>query len=132
MDAEDNDDFASLRPKRPGPRNELLDLLRHIGNIVGVQGAMVITPGGFILESTIDDQLKELVAAAGLELYDSAESFVSSDSIGHKRIHQAFGRTTLGWLHVADFGGGLVISLTDTDELNCLIGLATRVTRLVN
>jgi predicted regulator of Ras-like GTPase activity (Roadblock/LC7/MglB family) len=131
MRADGSDDFESLRTRIPGQQSELQGLLRHISHIVGVRGALIVTPGGFVLASTLADDLNDVVAAAGLELYDSAQAVVRNGCFGHSRLHQAFGRTSQGWLHVADFGGGLVISVTATNELKCLIALAMRVTKLV-
>jgi predicted regulator of Ras-like GTPase activity (Roadblock/LC7/MglB family) len=55
----------------------------------------------------------------------------SVKKLGHNHVHQVVSRTPSGYLIIADFGGGILVTLSEGSETERLIPLMRNITKLV-
>jgi hypothetical protein len=51
--------------------------------------------------------------------------------MGHNHLHQLVSRTHLGYVVVADFGGGILVTVSNGQETEKMIPLMRSITQLV-
>jgi predicted regulator of Ras-like GTPase activity (Roadblock/LC7/MglB family) len=72
----------------------------------------------------------ESVGVWALGVYMNTQHVTSK--MGHDKVHQVVSRTPRGYVVIADFGGGLLVTVTDGSETDLLIPLMRTITLLVN
>jgi hypothetical protein len=71
-----------------------------------------------LLHASLD---AESIGLAALGVYMNTSTCVAK--LGHEYVHQLVGRTPRGYIVIADFGGGLVITISDNSETEPFVPL---------
>jgi predicted regulator of Ras-like GTPase activity (Roadblock/LC7/MglB family) len=110
---------------------DLQELLGQIGKQQGVIGSVIVGHDGLLIANTMpSDMDAESVGVWALGVYMNTEHVTKK--MGHDRVHQVVSRTPRGYVVIADFGGGLLVTVTDGNETDQLIPLMRTITLLVN
>ena len=109
---------------------ELITLLQIVGAQKGVVGSIIIGHDGLIIASTMPPDLDtESFKARAMALYMGTQQ--ATKKMGSEQVHQLVMKTPLGYLVIADFGGGLLVTTSDAKETSELIPLMRSITQLV-
>ncbi len=110
---------------------DLQSLLSQIGTQQGVVGSVIVGHDGLLIANTMPgDMDAESVGVWALGVYMNTEHVTKK--MGHDRVHQVVSRTHRGYVVIADFGGGLLVTVTDGRDTDSLIPLMRTITQLVN
>ncbi len=110
---------------------DLQELLGQIGKLSGVVGSVIVGHDGLLIANTMPgDMDAESVGVWALGVYMNTQHVTSK--MGHDKVHQVVSRTPRGYVVIADFGGGLLVTVTDGSETDLLIPLMRTITLLVN
>jgi len=110
---------------------DLQALLSQIGTQQGVIGSVIVGHDGLLIANTMPgDMDAESVGVWALGVYMNTEHVTKK--MGHDRVHQVVSRTPRGYVVIADFGGGLLVTVTDGRDTDSLIPLMRTITQLVN
>ncbi|MBX9692970.1 MAG: roadblock/LC7 domain-containing protein, partial [Cyanobacteria bacterium] len=110
---------------------DLQTLLREISHQQGVIGSVIVGHDGLLIANTMPEDVDaESIGVWALGVYMNTEHVIKK--MGHKRVHQVVSRTPRGYVVIADFGGGLLVCITDGTETNLLIPLMRKITDLVS
>ncbi len=110
---------------------DLQSLLSQIGTQQGVIGSVIVGHDGLLIANTMPgDMDAESVGVWALGVYMNTEHVTKK--MGHDRVHQVVSRTPRGYVVIADFGGGLLVTVTDGRDTDSLIPLMRTITQLVN
>lgn len=110
---------------------DLQELLGQIGKQAGVLGSVIVGHDGLLIANTMpQDMDAESVGVWALGVYMNTEHVTKK--MGHDRVHQVVSRTPKGYVVIADFGGGLLVTLTEGNDTDQLIPLMRTITLLVN
>jgi len=110
---------------------DLQSLLSQIGTQQGVVGSVIVGHDGLLIANTMPgDMDAESVGVWALGVYMNTEHVTKK--MGHDRVHQVVSRTPRGYVVIADFGGGLLVTVTDGRDTDSLIPLMRTITQLVN
>ena len=110
---------------------DLQSLLSQIGTQQGVIGSVIVGHDGLLIANTMPgDMDAESVGVWALGVYMNTEHVTKK--MGHERVHQVVSRTPRGYVVIADFGGGLLVTVTDGRDTDSLIPLMRTITQLVN
>ena len=71
----------------------------------------------------------ESIGVWALGVYMSTEMVIKK--MGQDRVHQIVCRTPKGYVIIADFGGGLLVTVSDGKDTDTLIPLMRSITQLV-
>ncbi|MDR3616117.1 MAG: roadblock/LC7 domain-containing protein [Candidatus Obscuribacterales bacterium] len=109
--------------------SELKQLLDQVGALNGVIGSLVVGHDGWVIANTMPpDTDPELLAQKALDIYKCTSAAVTK--LGHMHVHQLVGRTSHGYVVIADFGGGLLVIISNASETSALIPLMRSITGL--
>ncbi|MBU6451464.1 MAG: roadblock/LC7 domain-containing protein [Cyanobacteria bacterium REEB67] len=126
----DNND-GKLRILTKENSDDLQALLGQIGAQVGVLGSVIVGHDGLLIANTMPpDMDAESVGVWALGVYMNTEHVTKK--MGHDRVHQVVSRTPRGYVIIADFGGGLLVCVTEGTSIDSLIPLMRTITQLVN
>ncbi len=110
---------------------DLQTLLVEIGTNKGVIGCLIVGHDGLLIANTLPEEIDaESIGVFSLGIYMNTE--FTMKKMGHERIHQIVNRMPRGYVVIADFGGGLLVVLTDFTEPDLLIPLMRNITDLVS
>ena len=111
--------------------DDLQALLGQIGTQKGVIGSVIVGHDGLLIANTMPgDMDAESVGVWALGVYMNTEHVTKK--MGHDRVHQVVSRTPRGYVIIADFGGGLLVTVTEGKDTDSLIPLMRTITQLVN
>ncbi|MBS1993780.1 MAG: roadblock/LC7 domain-containing protein, partial [Cyanobacteria bacterium SZAS LIN-3] len=111
--------------------DDLQALLGQIGTQKGVIGSVIVGHDGLLIANTMpSDMDAESVGVWALGVYMNTEHVTRK--MGHERVHQVVSRTPRGYVIIADFGGGLLVTVTEGKDTDSLIPLMRTITQLVN
>ncbi len=128
-----NSDLAEgkLRILTMEASQDLQELLAQIGRQQGVIGSVIVGHDGLLIANTMpSDMDAESVGVWALGVYMNTDHVTKK--MGHDRVHQVVSRTPRGYVVIADFGGGLLVTVTDGNDTDQLIPLMRTITLLVN
>jgi predicted regulator of Ras-like GTPase activity (Roadblock/LC7/MglB family) len=109
---------------------ELQQLLHHIGTQATVVGSVIVGHDGLLIANTMpSDMDAESIGVWALGVYMNTEHVIKK--MGQDRVHQIVSRTPRGYLVIADFGGGLLVTVSDGKDTDTLIPLMRSITQLV-
>ena len=109
---------------------ELTNLLHHIASQNSVVGSVIVGHDGLLIANTMPPEIEaESVGVWALGVFMNTEHVVKK--MGQNRIHQIVSKTPKGYLVIADFGGGLLVTISDGKETDSLIPLMRSITQLV-
>lgn len=110
---------------------ELQTLLQHIGQQPSVVGSVIVGHDGILIANSLpQDYDPESIGVWALGIYLNTDTTVRK--MGHNHVHQAVCRTPRGYLIIADFGGGILVTVSDGPETDRLIPLMRSITQLVS
>lgn len=111
--------------------SEIQGLLHHIGGTPDVVGSIIIGHDGLLIANTMPQDIEaDSIGIWALAVYMNTETAIKK--IGHNRVHQVVARTPRGFLVIADFGGGLLVTLSDGRDTDALIPLMRSITQVVS
>ena len=109
---------------------ELQTLLHTIGQQAGVVGSVIVGHDGILIANTMPQTVDpESVGVWALGIYLNTDGVVKK--MGHNHIHQVVCRTPIGYLIIADFGGGILVTVTEGSQTELLMPLMRSITQLV-
>jgi predicted regulator of Ras-like GTPase activity (Roadblock/LC7/MglB family) len=121
---------SSMRILTTEAASELQQLLQHIGQQRTVIGSVIIGHDGLLIANTLPPDFDaESMGQFALGIYMNTSTTVTI--LGHEHIHQFVGRTPRGYIVIADFGGGLLVTISEGNETDALIPLMRSITQLV-
>ncbi len=124
-------DAGKLRILTKENSDDLQALLGQIGTQKGVIGSVIVGHDGLLIANTMPgDMDAESVGVWALGVYMNTEHVTKK--MGHDRVHQVVSRTPRGYVIIADFGGGLLVTVTEGKDTDSLIPLMRTITQLVN
>lgn len=110
---------------------DLQTMLLEIGSVQGVIGCLVVGHDGLLIANTMPEKTDaEAIGVWSLGIYLNTEHIMKK--MGHERVHQIVNRTLRGYVVVADFGSGLLVSVTQFSDVENLIPLMRKITDLVS
>lgn len=109
---------------------ELQDLMGQVKTLPGVVGSVIVGHDGILIANNLPQDMEpESVGVWGLGIYVNTDN--SMKKLGHKVIHQIVAGTPKGYLVIANFGGGILVTVSDAKGAETLIPLMRTVTQLV-
>lgn len=105
------------------------ELLSHISAQCDVQGSVIVGHDGAVLAHNLPDELNP--ASIGLLARGIFSNVGSTKGMGYNKLHQMVCRTQNGYVVIADFGNGFLVTLSDISETENLIPLMRTITQLV-
>jgi predicted regulator of Ras-like GTPase activity (Roadblock/LC7/MglB family) len=110
--------------------SELQTLLQHIGAQEQVVGSVIVGHDGLLIANTMPNDIDaESIGVWALGVYMNTEHVIKK--MGQDRVHQIVSKTPKGYLVIADFGGGLLVTVSDGKDTDTLIPLMRSITQLV-
>lgn len=110
--------------------DEINKLLNHIATQPGVVGSVIVGHDGILIASNLPSDVDpESVGIWSLGIY--VNTLNSTKKLGHNHLHQLVARSRFGYLVVADFGGGILVTVSNGQETDKLIPLMRSITQLV-
>lgn len=110
--------------------DEINRLLEHIANQPGVVGSVIVGHDGILIANSLPkEQDPETIGIFSLGIYINTTN--TSKKMGHNHLHQLVCRTAIGYLVIADFGGGILVTVSNALETDKLIPLMRSITQLV-
>jgi predicted regulator of Ras-like GTPase activity (Roadblock/LC7/MglB family) len=110
--------------------DEINKLLNHIATQPGVVGSVIVGHDGILIASNLPPEVDpESVGIWSLGIY--VNTLNSTKKLGHNHLHQLVARSRMGYLVVADFGGGILVTVSNGQETDKLIPLMRSITQLV-
>jgi predicted regulator of Ras-like GTPase activity (Roadblock/LC7/MglB family) len=122
---------SSMRILTQEAAGELTTLLHHIaGQNAAVIGSVIVGHDGLLIANTMPPEIEaESAGVWALGVYMNTAHVVKK--MGQNRVHQIVSKTPKGYLVIADFGGGLLVVLSDGKDTDTLIPLMRSITQLV-
>lgn len=109
---------------------ELTSLLHHIAGQNAVVGSVIVGHDGLLIANTMPPEMDaESVGVWALGVYMNTQHVVRK--MGQNIVHQIVSKTPKGYLVIADFGGGLLVVLSDGKDTDTLIPLMRSITQLI-
>jgi predicted regulator of Ras-like GTPase activity (Roadblock/LC7/MglB family) len=109
---------------------ELQDLMGQVKTLPGVVGSVIVGHDGILIANNLPQDMEpESVGVWGLGIYVNTDN--SMKKLGHKVIHQIVAGTPRGYLVIANFGGGILVTVSESKGTETLIPLMRTVTQLV-
>ena len=110
---------------------DLQSLLKEIGAQEKVIGSVIVGHDGLLIANTMPEEVDaESMGVWALGVYMNTEHVTKK--MGHDRVHKVVSRTPRGYVVIADFGRGLLVTITDGTETSTLIPLMRKITDLVS
>jgi predicted regulator of Ras-like GTPase activity (Roadblock/LC7/MglB family) len=105
-------------------------VLQQIHAIPGVIGSIIVGHDGILIANSMPAELdSEAMGVWSLGIFLNTQNSVKK--LGHNHVHQVVSRTPSGYLIIADFGGGILVTLSEGSETERLIPLMRNITKLV-
>jgi predicted regulator of Ras-like GTPase activity (Roadblock/LC7/MglB family) len=121
---------TSMRILTKDAAQELQQLLFHVGEQEGVIGSVIVGHDGLLIANTMPQDIDaESTGQWALGIYMNTTTSVKK--IGQDRVHQIVGKTPRGYIVIADFGGGLLVTISQGKDTDALIPLMRSITQLV-
>jgi uncharacterized protein len=122
---------SSMRILTQEAAGELTTLLHHIAaQNASVVGSVIVGHDGLLIANTMPPEIEaESVGVWALGVYMNTAHVVKK--MGQNRVHQIVSKTPKGYLVIADFGGGLLVVVSDGKDTDALIPLMRSITQLV-
>jgi predicted regulator of Ras-like GTPase activity (Roadblock/LC7/MglB family) len=109
---------------------EIRRLLTYVSKEAGVQGSVIVGHDGVIFDHDLPKQFDAPdIALIALDMFRNTRE--SGRQAGHDKLHQLICRTMTGYVVIADFGGGLLVTLSRLTQTKNLISLMRSITQLV-
>jgi uncharacterized protein len=110
--------------------SELQSLLQHVGSQPGVVGSVIVGNDGLLIANTMPPELDgEQIGVWALAVYMNTQN--AAKKLGNDRVYQIVSKTPRGYLVIADFGSGLLVTVSDARETDALVPLMRNITQLV-
>jgi predicted regulator of Ras-like GTPase activity (Roadblock/LC7/MglB family) len=110
--------------------DEIYKLLNHIATLPGVIGSCIVGHDGLPVANNLPQEYDpEFVGAMSLGIYVNTTNTIMKMS--HSHLHQMVARTQYGFLIIADFGGGILVTVSNAQATEQLIPLMRNITQLV-
>lgn len=110
--------------------DEIYKLLNHIGTLPGVLGSCIVGHDGIPIANNLPQEYDpETVGATSLGIYFNTTNTIKK--MAHNHLHQLVACTQYGFLIIADFGGGILITVSNARQTEHLIPLMRSITQLV-
>ncbi len=110
--------------------DEINRLLEHIATQPGVVGSVIVGHDGILIANSLPrEHDPETIGILSLGIYINTTN--STKKIGHNHLHQLVCRTQAGYLVIADFGGGILVTVSNALDTDKLIPLMRSITQLV-
>lgn len=110
--------------------DEIYKLLNHIATLPGVLGSCIVGHDGIPIANNLPQEYDpETVGALSLGIYVNTTNTIRKMS--HNHLHQMVARTLYGFLIIADFGGGILVTVSNATHTEQLIPLMRSITQLV-
>lgn len=107
----------------------LQDCLSPIEKLQGVAGCIILGYDGMIIMSSLPEHAdKDALSAWALLTYMNTHDLVRV--VGHNRLRQFVSRTMSGYLLLADFGQGLLLTVSDNASSEAILPLMKGVRRV--
>ena len=121
---------SSMRILTTDAASELQHLLKHICQQRYVIGCLIIGHDGLLIATALPSEFDpQLLGELALGTYMNTS--VTTSKLGYEHIHQFVVRTPQGYVVIADFGGGLLVVISDGSETDNLIPMMRGITQLV-
>ncbi len=121
---------SGLRTLSLEASQELKNLLKQIDSLQGVIGTAIIGHDGLMIANTMPaDTDAESLGVWAMGVYMGTTHVI--DKLGNDRVRQIVSRTDRGYLVIANFGAGLLITLTNPLLIDNLLPLMRTITQLV-
>jgi predicted regulator of Ras-like GTPase activity (Roadblock/LC7/MglB family) len=102
--------------------DDLQALLGQMHSQKGVIGSAIVGHDGVLIADTMPkDMDTKSLGVSALGIYMHSEHVTKK--MGHDRIHQIILKDPRGYIIIADFGGGLLVSLIEDEEADWIIPL---------
>ena len=109
---------------------ELSNLLKQIDSQVGVIGTMIVGHDGLLIANTVPPEMEaESLSKWAQAIYMGTAQVI--EQLGNERVRQIVSQTERGYLIIANFGAGLLISCTNPLKIDHLLPLMRTITQLV-
>src|SRR5207245_5628528 len=110
---------------------ELQNLVQHVGSQPGVIGSVIVGHDGILIANSMPPDMDgESTGIWALGVYLNTDGVIKK--MGHNHIHQVVARTPRGYIIIADFGGGILVTVSEGSETDKLIPLMRSITQLVS
>jgi predicted regulator of Ras-like GTPase activity (Roadblock/LC7/MglB family) len=107
----------------------LQECLSPIERLQGVAGCIILGYDGMIIMSSLPDHAdKDALSAWALLTYMNSHDLIRV--IGHTRLRQFVSRTVSGYLLLADFGQGLLLTVSDNASTEAILPLMKSVRKV--
>jgi len=104
--------------------DELQPFLSAIAERSGVIATLLVGHDGLLVASILPPGFDaESVCVWALDVFMNTEHVIKK--MGHERVHQILSVTTGGCMVIADYGGGLLVVVSERGDLDSLIALAS-------
>lgn len=108
---------------------ELQELLVSLGRNQDLVGSVIVSYDGFTIASTLPaGQEYDAIGTWAMAQYMSTLN--AAIKFGHKKVVQLVSRTPLGYVLLADFGGGLLVCISNNSDTDALLPLMRSVKQL--
>lgn len=109
---------------------EIYKLLNHIAAQPGVVGSCIVGHDGIPIANNMPQEYDpESVGAWSLGVYVNTTNVIKR--MGHNHLHQLVAKSHFGYLIIADFGGGILVTVSSGQQTEHLIPLMRSITQLV-
>ncbi|MBX9687963.1 MAG: roadblock/LC7 domain-containing protein, partial [Candidatus Obscuribacterales bacterium] len=110
--------------------DEIYKLLNHIATLPGVLGSCIVGHDGLPIANNLSQEYDpESIGALALGIYVNTTNTIRK--MNHNHLHQLVARTQVGFLIIADFGGGILVTASNAQATEQLIPLMRSITQLV-
>ncbi|MBY0356514.1 MAG: roadblock/LC7 domain-containing protein [Candidatus Obscuribacterales bacterium] len=110
--------------------DEIYKLLNHVASLPGVVGSSIVGHDGIPIANNLPQEYDpESIGALALGVYFSTTNSIRK--MGHNHVHQLVAKSPSGYLIIADFGGGILITVSSGQHTEQLIPLMRSITQLV-
>jgi predicted regulator of Ras-like GTPase activity (Roadblock/LC7/MglB family) len=95
---------------------ELQSLLQHVGSQPGVIGSVIVGNDGLLIANTLPPEMDgEQIGVWALAVYMNTQN--AAKKLGHDRVYQIVSKTPRGYLVIADFGSGLLVTVSGVRDI---------------
>lgn len=110
--------------------DELRKLLSHISTLPGVLGSCIVGHDGIPIANNLPQEYDpETIGATSLGIYFNTTTTIRK--MNHNHLHQLVACTQFGFLIIADFGGGILVTVSNGTQTEQLIPLMRNITLLI-
>lgn len=121
---------TKMRILTPEGAAELNAILQHVGAHPGVVGSVIIGHDGLLIVNNMPPEMDaEYFGVMAYTLFMSTTH--ATAKMGSQRVEQIVSKTPLGYLVIANFGNGLLVTASDVQNIETLIPLLRSITQLV-